>query len=912
MKESFENPKIETPQVDKAEYQASEKRDRSITAIPGILWREYRRNQKSLVGEKNEIDKVKVSHGDKESTLEARMLELYALSQEYAMEPSTKMAIERSADINEIADVLSLPEDQYLLALQSVFNKTEDNEIEGSLDEDDKDVSSEDELRHASLERRKGIRDSILRLMSDTELLVRYKSEVESEKKIRHSKKTKTKLYEVLDARALGDRFESERRRLRVGEFLAREKTNGSYRQKSPGRTPQAMQALDKGIELAQKKEKDAIGQLSLSERGLLATENLLKGKNELETKGFVMTESRKNLISEISDLAAQGFRVFLGGPTGSGKTSIALFALKEVAPNSYSWVTWTSETNVRDLFGSPKLSITKDGAESGMTKGPVTHAVIGEKQGILHEEITAGTTNVQMSMKTLWASKPGDTINLPGFNGTEFTKANIIELATGNLKGKRHEERETMDPAVAREFKAIEVPFMPANEMRDIILMRLIDRTGVMPISKKDVDMVEQFCKVAELSQMAYLEEIPDEIKKSDLYKIISPTGEDMYLTKVFLDTGTVSDLFIGWRASGRSLSAYLQDGLRRFIDNNPHFHEAETEKMVMKNILKAFGFNLNASMPDNFFASDSRNAESRRSYLLPSELGFLIPGEPPSDEDEFAPENEQTDSILGDIDENISNIEDYIKKRKEKPKADNDTSRSKISVKYKISDEDGVEKQEPINIDIKEKIVSSLDFYEKLKIDIPNKNKFLEKIDEIWTKNYDEIKSEMEQNGFDEVLLIPGGLNISQLHTQMTEGYNATYKGSGFTTGGSFEGVIEGDNDTRIVLVHKNKAQNLQDRSELKGTLGKKIEEFVKSNGGLSLSDYLIYQRQYFEDNGSHLDEIGWTALPGSKVPNPNGGFRVVCACWRPDGGGLDVDADAPGSSYPHLGCRPSRSFF
>ena len=166
----------------------------------------------------------------------------------------------------------------------------------------------------------------------------------------------------------------------------------------------------------------------------------------------------------------------------------MALFALKEMTGGSYAWITWTGETSVRDLFGSPKLAVDASGRlESGMTKVPMTRAVTGEKRGILHEDITAGQTGVQMSMITIWSARPGEQINLPGFNGTEFTKTDLIELATGNLKGRRHQERETMDPAVAREQKALEVPFMSADETCDyLILPSIIDRAGVMPVSRR------------------------------------------------------------------------------------------------------------------------------------------------------------------------------------------------------------------------------------------------------------------------------------------------------------------------------------------------------------------------------------------------------------------------------------------
>ena len=90
------------------------------------------------------------------------------------------------------------------------------------------------------------------------------------------------------------------------------------------------------------------------------------------------------------------------------------------------------------------------------------------------------------------------------------------------------------------------------------------------------------------------------------------------------------------------------------------------------------------------------------------------------------------------------------------------------------------------------------------------------------------------------------------------------------------------------------------------IKETLGKTAESFIKSEETMSLTDYLIYQKKYFEETGEHLDEKGATWLPRSKV-----GAQVVYAYWNPDSGRLGVDASALGYSNPVIGCRPSRCF-
>ena len=621
MKESYEQPHDKSEQL---EYRARQSRDRAIAAIPEILWKN---------GEHVDAGREQVAIPPE--ALDAKMLELYSLAQEYALAPQSVSALKRSKQINALAGIDTTDDETYLKKLEELLEQSAGSRDTSKAHITPKGEEDKVSLKEAVAQHKKSVKEAITSLMNDTALRERYLAELSAERSQRRSLETRRKLKEVLKLRALKSRLRDQWRRVRVDEFLIREKGAGRPRPKLSGLTPQALINLERGVMVAEAEEAKQIDKLSDPERGLLVAESLLQRKREQEETEFVLSPSRERLISEIAELTAQGYRVFLGGPTGTGKTSLALFALKEMTGGSYSWITWTGETSVRDLFGSPKLTTTESGKiESSMTKGPVTRAVVGERAGVLHEEFTSGQAGVQMSMKTLWASRPGEQINLPGFNGTEFTKADLMEIATGNLKGKRHQERETMDPAVAREFKALEVSFMPAEETRDyLILPAIMDRTGIMPISRAEVEMVTQFCRAAELSQMVYLEEIPEEIRWSDLYKIISPSGEPIVLTNVFLDTGTIKDLFSGWRASGKPFSVYLHDGLRRFIDQNPHFKENETERETIKNILRAYGFNMEAQNQNEFFATSKG-----RSYLKPSELGFLLSGSPPSAEDEFS----------------------------------------------------------------------------------------------------------------------------------------------------------------------------------------------------------------------------------------------------------------------------------
>ena len=226
-------------------------------------------------------------------------------------------------------------------------------------------------------------------------------------------------------------------------------------------------------------------------------------------------------------------------------------------------------------------------------------------------------------------------------------------------------------------------------------------------------------------------------------------------------------------------------------------------------------------------------------------------------------------------------------------------------VTATYAHKDWNNVETSETITIDFEKKLEYSVTFYKNHHIEIPDN--FREIMSDIWSRNIDVIKKSIEEQGFDEILLIPGDTSVADLNLKMSEGYAETYQSENFKAGGSFEGVIEKTKEPRIVLIHKNNAQKLRDRPEFQKTLGQKAEDLIKSGQTLTLTDYLIYQRQFFEETGNHLDESGWTWTPGSTVKNPGGGFRVVIAVWR--GGRLGVYADDPDDSSSRVGCRLSR---
>ena len=247
--------------------------------------------------------------------------------------------------------------------------------------------------------------------------------------------------------------------------------------------------------------------------------------------------------------------------------------------------------------------------------------------------------------------------------------------------------------------------------------------------------------------------------------------------------------------------------------------------------------------------------------------------------------------------------------------------------------------EKKE-ISFNLQEKIQAWQAFYQKH--NLPKLNE--KEIQAIWQKNYKEIQKEMEKYGYDEILIMSGDLpdtaTLNQTLIESIPNTNATYQSSNFTSGGGFTGAKHTEQGkTRIILCHSDQniyknptanffAQQTLNKNilQLSGLDQAEIDRRLQNqenipvnfeteiNGqkilvqaeGLSLNEYLIFQRQYFEKTNQHLDEKGWTWLPKTFSAS-----RVVNSGWNPDGARLGVYAYDPGDSGGDLGCRLSRSF-
>jgi DNA-binding Lrp family transcriptional regulator len=255
-------------------------------------------------------------------------------------------------------------------------------------------------------------------------------------------------------------------------------------------------------------------------------------------------------------------------------------------------------------------------------------------------------------------------------------------------------------------------------------------------------------------------------------------------------------------------------------------------------------------------------------------------------------------------------------------------------------------------ITLNFKEEFKTFQKFYqEQLELELDEKE-----FKRIWRKNKKEMKEEMEKYGYDQILFLPADLpqnetlneKLIETMVELQEGkVKETWQSNSFQAGGSWQGAqsIEKPKN-RIILVHS--AQNPEGHPLLKATrkknipdltglseeeiqrriqnrepLGVNFEAIVENQKkekisvpiqaeSLSMEEYLVFQRIYFEKNQKHFDESDWIWLLKSRLSKPDkSGSRVARAGWGPHARQLYASASDPVARGGRLGCRPSRSF-
>jgi hypothetical protein len=678
---------------------------------------------------------------------------------------------------------------------------------------------------------------------------------------------------------------------------------------------------------LSAKKRNEAVlktikGEIKTEEEKLTQTDplvlrqtELIEYKENLAQSGHIcITPNVEKDLEAIGDRMLTGKPMFLHGPTGTGKTSLARFAATHFTGKDPEMVFCNPQTKESNVWGKTGIKPAKGGAiETVEIYGPLAKAMIDGKT-VIFDEFTALPKEQMVFIKGVFNAKVGDRINIVG-NGIVEIAPGFQMIFTANLKSEKNPERHDLPPEIKREFEQnnLEVKYTKPDEAYDIMLARLINRDGSLDMSYYDLNTtLPNFCKIMAEIQESYTNETDKDVAKRA--GAMDASGKVYSLKDFVMTQGSVEAELSAWlieKQTGkqeRSFAEFLDDRFKTALTFKAYPKE---DRILVAKILASKGFLLTLDpkeldLPDDIFklntikamrgedaVEELKNESGAVKHLTLKDVAELDPFQKRAKilkgqaEALLGEEKSEKDPFLNGLNKKMGKL--FGKERK--------ITAPNLSATYTRPDG----RKETITLDFEAKLQEFISFYQKTKIDLPVD--FEDTVRDILNRNQAEIEQAIEQNGFDDLLIILGNVPLPDLAEKMKM-ESGNYTSSNFIEGGGFASAKSQNVDKlRLVLVHKT--QNLKDRPELKQTLNTKGQD-VKLDQALTLEDYIIFQRKYFEETGKHLDEEGWTWLATKS------GARLVNSYWDPSNHQRDVDALDLTYQDGHLGVRPARCFF
>ena len=682
-------------------------------------------------------------------------------------------------------------------------------------------------------------------------------------------------------------------------------------------------------LETIKEEIKNGEAQLDQTDPLVLRQAELLEYKENLAHSGHIcITPNVERDLEAIGDRMLTGKPMFLHGPTGTGKTSLARFAATHFAGKDPEMLFCNPQTKESNVWGKTGIRPAKDGAiETVEIYGPLAKAMT-EGKPVIFDEFTALPKEQMVFIKGVFNAKVGDKINIVG-NGVVEIRPGFQMIFTANLKSEKNPERQDLPPEIAREFEQnnLEVKYTAPDESYDIMLSRLLNRDGSIDMSFYDLNTtLPNFCRVMAEIQESYTNKTDKEVAERS--GAMDASGKVYSLKKFVMTQGSVEAILSAWqieRQTGkddRSFAEFLDERFKTALTFKEYPKE---DRILVAKILASKGFLLTCNaqeldLPEDIFKFNTikamrgddaieelREKSGDVAHLNLKEVAELDPFHKRAEllkkqaEDLLGNEGSKKDLFLAGFNKRFEKI---FGKEKRGESAE---------IVAEHTRPDG--KKESIILNIESKLQSFLDFYQKTNIDLPAD--FAETIRDIWEQNQAEIQQAIEQNGFDNMLILPANIPLSDLAEKMKMG-NGYYEGSNFTAGGSFAGAKSQNVDKpRVILYHNT--ETLSEITQKTGLdvhlniTGAEVEKLFKlepNNYISTLEDFLVLERRYFEATGKHLSD--YTKKSAHWLPGTKSGARLVFSSWLPSNGGLSVDADDRGYQSSDLGARPSRSFF
>lgn len=348
----------------------------------------------------------------------------------------------------------------------------------------------------------------------------------------------------------------------------------------------------------------------------------LLSLSEDLKKEGHIaQVESVREYLEQIKIRMTIGRPMFLHGPTGTGKTSLAKFASKELTGKNAEVVYCNPQTRESNIYGRTGISVEGGASKTFFDFGPLAKALRNGTVCIFDE--FSALPRDQMSMiKGLLSYKVGDSVPVPG-NGTEIMRDGFQLIFTANLKSEKNLERNDLPPEVANEFAQnnLEINYTQPIEAYDIFLSRIVDEKGETEFSRYDLEeTVPNLLKAMKDIQDGYNGVMSHEVAT---LSGIGDLGKVKSLKKLVMNQRTMGDIIESWkvvRKKDKQIS--FVEFLDKALATELNFGEYKEDKLLVAKILASHGLLRTLNLEDDIKISESELSVSNWTEIKSQEL--------------------------------------------------------------------------------------------------------------------------------------------------------------------------------------------------------------------------------------------------------------------------------------------------
>lgn len=316
--------------------------------------------------------------------------------------------------------------------------------------------------------------------------------------------------------------------------------------------------------EISQKLEKE-----TLENPVAVTAYNLARYRRGIYSPGHIApVPSVEKTLDAIEDKMISGKPMFLHGPTGTGKTSLAKKAAFELHQKNPEIVYCNPQSRESNIMGKIGTRAKDYGTETFYDYGPLAKAM-QSGNGCILDEFTALPKDQMSMLKGIMNAKPGDTVSVTG-NGSVVVQNGFQMIFTANLKSEKNPERSDLPPEMANEFDQnnIEVGYQSPAESYDIVRARLLNSDMTADVSEYDMTTtIPKLLEAMEKIQQAYNGTIDADylttIKATD-----ATSTKIQTLKKLVLNQRSIENILDIWkthqlRGNGQAFSEFLDDRL-------------------------------------------------------------------------------------------------------------------------------------------------------------------------------------------------------------------------------------------------------------------------------------------------------------------------------------------------------------